>query len=59
MWVIEVREEASGEAVSLPASEDWHASLKLLSALAAIYGSEAVALYQWDISRVYADRHEL
>jgi len=58
LWVVSVTDTATGDTVSLPPGDDWHASVKLLNVLAGMYGEDAVALYQWDISRVFTGRHE-
>lgn len=49
LWCIELTDQASGEAVTLPLIHDWHETVRALNFLSEVYGPQNVKLYQWDV----------
>lgn len=55
LWIVEIRDAATGDSVSLPPSDDWHKTVHCVNVLADIYGRHNVSLYQWDVTNIWVD----
>lgn len=58
LWLVDIRDAATGEHVALPPTAEWHDAIHAFNVLGGMYGISNVKLYQWDIACIWDEALE-